>query len=221
MALICGRQIQEIPDRDEICPTRPEVRSACATARWKVLLIDWCYRGAGQQFVSLAEISPQFIYGFRGAPPCFRGPSHVVVWQTVLRRISSGKGPNRGHFTLHASPLRPEKTTVQKRRTVCRMLTSPPDESGGFLLTRPAQKLSLRSSTQNYSFTGPCAFGLDRSIRKASRVLLCPPEPLAFWEAPASPAVRMFSAALMSRSWVASQRGQSHDRTESGLLSVT
>ncbi|MCS3634702.1 hypothetical protein GGP57_002023 [Salinibacter ruber] len=104
MALICGRQIQEIPDRDEICPTRPEVRNACVTARWKVLLIDWCYRGAGQQFVSLAEISPQFIYGFRGAPPCFRGPPHVVVRQTFLQEISSGKGPNRGHFTLHASP---------------------------------------------------------------------------------------------------------------------
>lgn len=104
MALICGRQIQEIPDRDEICPTRPEVRSACATARWKVLLIDWCYRGAGQQFVSLAEISPQFIYGFRGAPPCFRCPSHVVVRQTVLWEISPGKGPNRRPPLLHAPP---------------------------------------------------------------------------------------------------------------------
>ena len=53
---------------------------------------------------------------------------------------------------------------------------------------------------KNYSFVGPCARSPDLSIRKAPRVLLCPPESLASWEAPASPAVRMFSAALMSRS---------------------
>ena len=114
MALICGRQIQEIPDRDEICPTRPEVRSACATARWKVLLIDWCYRGAGQQFVSLAEISPQFIYGFRGAPPCFRDPSMSSCGKQSFGGSRRGGAQPR---TLHTARVPPPSRKDHRLKT--------------------------------------------------------------------------------------------------------